>query len=284
MGRKGRSVTLSLSDEDKERLEEIAFQYGMTWGDRANISKLIEAIARQKLKIAPNHDWSAERISLLDRARKALVDAGQVEDAKMIAELLCGRTELTLPQRQQLEAFLDRDVPSWRLTVERYIHRQQPFQLSYQDAADNLFQFTIQYARIVPRGDRQYLDCWCEEVGNSTEPSALAHNRTLRLDKIIDAAVVQTQSRWRGNLDTIAVEIYLSGGLFFNYSNKERDILVERLDEPPRTLRVIREVTSTFWFMRDILPYGADCEVVAPVEVREKVGAIAQKMAQRYQD
>jgi predicted DNA-binding transcriptional regulator YafY len=34
--------------------------------------------------------------------------------------------------------------------------------------------------------------------------------------------------------------------------------------------------------MRDILPYGADCEVMGPAPLREKVGAIAQQMYQRY--
>ena len=65
-----------------------------------------------------------------------LVDAGRVEEAKLLAEWLYDRTELTIPQRQQLSQFLARDVPTWRLQIERYIRREQPFQLSYQDAAD----------------------------------------------------------------------------------------------------------------------------------------------------
>ncbi|MEL6489222.1 MAG: WYL domain-containing protein [Cyanobacteria bacterium J06621_3] len=278
-------MTISLMDEDKARLEALAIEYGMTWGDRANISKLIEAIARRKIKLAANHDWTLERIDLLDRARKALVDAGMVQDAKLLAELLCDRTELTIPKRQELMQFLERDVPAWRITVERYINRQQPFQLSYQDAADNLFQFTIRYAQIVPRNDRQYLDCLCEEISNSTDLPELAHNRTLRLDKIVDAAVIKTQSQWeKQGLGTIDVEMHLYGGLFFNYSSKRgSDLLVERLSEPPQTLLVKRRITSTFWFVRDILPYGADCEVMGPPNLREKVGAIARSMAQRYQ-
>ncbi|PZO57176.1 MAG: WYL domain-containing protein [Phormidesmis priestleyi] len=283
MGRKGRSITLSLSDKDKERMEALALHYDMTWGDRANISKLIEAIARQKLKIAPNHDWSVERINLLDRVRNLLIDAGKMEDARAIAELLRSRTELTIPLRQQLEQFLERDVRSWRLQIERYISREQPFQLSYQDAADNLFQFTIHHARIVPRNDRQYLDCWCEEISNSDDLPDLAHNRTLRLDRIIDATVTPAKAIWRKYLATVEVEMLLYGGLFFNYSSKQgRDLLVERLEDRPQTLRVVRTITSSFWFMRDILPYGADCEVIRPAGLREKMGAIAQKMQQRY--
>ena len=45
MSRRGESLTLSLPPGAKERLEELAIELGCTWGDRPNISKLIEAIA-----------------------------------------------------------------------------------------------------------------------------------------------------------------------------------------------------------------------------------------------
>ena len=283
MGRKGRSVTLSLSDEDKVALEQLALDYGMTWGERANISKLIEAIARKKLKIASNHDWSEDRITALDNARRALNDVGQKENAQIVTELLLERAELKIPQRQQLEQFLERDVRPWRVTVERLINRQQPFQLSYQDAADNLFQFTIRHAHIVIRNDRQYLDCWCEEIGNSKDIEAIAHNRTLRLDRITEAAVVQVRSSWKPSLDKIIVTMNLYGMLAFNYSSKHsRDISVEWRSDDSQVRCVKREITSTFWFVRSILPYGKDCEVVGPPAVREMVGAIAHSMAQHY--
>ncbi len=282
MGRKGRSVTLSLSDEDKARLESLALEYDMTWGDRPNISKLIEAIARKTLKIAPNHDWPRALVEVLIRAQKLLEDAGRLEEAKMLAKLLCDRSELTLPQRHELEQFLTTER-SWRLEIERYINRQQPFRLSYQDAADNVFQFTIYHAQIVPRGDRLYLDCWCEDTEGSQDIPELAHNRTLRLDRITEAAIAPMKASWREDLDTVAVEMYLYGGLAFNYSSKQgRDVVVEWLAEAPQTRRVVRNITSTFWFMRDVLPYGGECEVIGPADLREKVEAIAQQMYQRY--
>lgn len=67
MGRKGQSITLAISDRDKAELERLALELGMTWGDRANISKLVEAIARRQLTIAPNHDWKIERINALNQ-------------------------------------------------------------------------------------------------------------------------------------------------------------------------------------------------------------------------
>jgi WYL domain len=283
MGRKGRSITLSLADEDKAQLEAIALEYGMTWGDRANISKLIEAIARRTLKIAPNHDWAPERIVLLDKARKLLVDNGEIQEAIALAKLLCDRTELTIPQRHELERFLARDIRPWRIEIERYINRQQPFRLAYQDAADHLWRFTVYHARIVPRGDREYLDCWCEETEGSADLPQLAHNRTLRLDRITEAAVSSVAGTWRPDLDTLEVVLHLYEGLAVAYHTKQgRDITVEWLSDPPQTRRVVRQITSLFWFMRDILPYGADCEVMGPAPLREKVGAIAQQMYQRY--
>jgi hypothetical protein len=283
MSRKGQSITLSISERDKANLEALALEYGMTWGDRPNISELIKAIARRHLKIAPNHDWAPERIVLLDKARKLLVDNGEIQEAIALAKLLCDRTELTIPQRQELERFLARDIRPWRVEIERYINRQQPFRLAYQDAADRLWQFTVYHARIVPRGDREYLDCWCEETEGSADLPQLAHNRTLRLDRITEAAVSSVAGSWRPDLDTLEVTLHLYGGLAIAYHTKQaRDITVEWLDESFQTRQVIRQITSFFWFTRDILPYGADCEVMGPVELREKVGAIAQQMYQRY--
>jgi hypothetical protein len=283
MGRKGHSITLSLLEDDKARLEALALEYGMTWGDRPNISELIKAIARRHLKIAPNHDWAPERIVLLDKARKLLVDKGEIQEAIALAKLLCDRTELTIPQRQELERFLERDIRPWRVEIERYINRNQPFRLAYQDAADRLWQFTVYHARIVPRGDREYLDCWCEETDGSADLPQLSHNRTLRLDRITEAAVSSVAGSWRPDLDTMEVTLHLYGGLAIAYHTKQgRDVTVDWLDDAFQTRRVVRQITSLFWFMRDILPYGAECEVIEPIELREKVGAIAQQMSQRY--
>ncbi|MEO1387145.1 MAG: WYL domain-containing protein [Cyanobacteria bacterium J06634_6] len=284
MGRKGRSVTLSLSDGDKAQLEQLALDFDMTWGDRANISKLIEAIARKTLTIAKNHDWTTERIEALSQARMLLVDKGKIQDAIAIAKLLISRSELTIPMRREIEKFLDRDIRPWRVQVERFINRQQPFRLSYQDAAENLWQFTVHYAKIVPREEREYLECWCVETTGSKDLPEFEHNRTLRLDRITEAAVSAVKASWRDGLDAMEVEMRLYGGLAAGYRSKQgRDILVEWQSEPPQTLKVVRRITSTFWFERAILRYGADCEVVGPTAVREKMGAIARSMAQRYQ-
>lgn len=51
MSRKGESITLSLSIEEKKELEKIALQFGYTWGEKPNVSALMKAIASKQLKI-----------------------------------------------------------------------------------------------------------------------------------------------------------------------------------------------------------------------------------------
>ena len=122
-----------MSDLDKAQLEKIALEFGMKWGDRPNISKLVEAIARRKLVIAANYNWSEILITALKQAVDALVDAGKLEEALVVADLLLERSELSLPLRKEIERFKENPPPSWRIEINRYIRRQQSFQLSYQN-------------------------------------------------------------------------------------------------------------------------------------------------------
>ena len=54
MPRKKESITINLSLGERESLEEIALAFGCTWGEKANISALMSAIAQDKLKV----DWA----------------------------------------------------------------------------------------------------------------------------------------------------------------------------------------------------------------------------------
>ena len=97
MGRRGQSITLSISDKDKAHLEQIAVEQGLLWGDRPNISRLVEAIARRELLIGRNNNWSETRIQALHQAIQALIDAGQIDSAQIMAQLLAERSELPIP-------------------------------------------------------------------------------------------------------------------------------------------------------------------------------------------
>jgi hypothetical protein len=283
MSRKGQSITLSLKEQDKRQLEALAEEFGKTWGDRPNISRLVEAIARRQLVIAPNHDWTRERITALNRARLALVDVSQIEAAVAIAQLLLERSELTIPLRHELEQFVARPALPWRVEIERYILRQQPFQLSYQDAAERVWRFTIHYAEIAIHEDRQYLDCWCEETEGNQDLAELQHNWCLRLDRIADAAVSPVTGQWRRGLATIPVELHLFRGLAFAYRSKSAiDEVNEWATEFPQVRRVVRRVSSSFWLIREVLRYGKDCEVVSPEVVRDRLKQELEPLCRLY--
>jgi hypothetical protein len=283
MSRKGQSITLSVSEQDKAQLEALAGEFGLTWGDRPNISKLIEAIARRQLVIAPNHDWTKERMTALNRARTALVDAGAIEAAVAIAQLLLERSEITLPLRTELEQFINKPALPWRIAVERYIHQQQPFQLSYQDAAERVWNFTIRYAEIAIHEERQYLDCWCEETDGNRDLPELIHNRCLRLDRITDAAISPVNRQWHDGLANVAVEMYLFSGLAFAYRSKTaQDEINEWLTEPPQVRHVVRRISNSFWFIREVLRYGQDCEIVSPESVRDRLKQELASLYRRY--
>lgn len=271
MSRKGQSITLSISERDKAELEVIALEFGMMWGDRPNISKLVEAIAQRKLIIGNNNNWKEARIRALHRCIGALTDIGQIEQAQIIANLLLERSELSIPLRNEIQSFLENLPPPWRLEIDKYIRREQPFQLSYQDPAGRIFNFTVRYAKVAPHEKREYLDCWCEETEGNSDIPELIHNWCLRLDRITEAAVIPLAGEWRSQLDEIEVEMHIFGGLAFGYKGKPEDIVNDWLPDKPKVRRVVRRVSSTFWFSREVMQYAPDCVVIMPENVRDRL-------------
>ena len=269
MGRKGQSITLPVSEQDKAQLEAIAREQGMLWGERPNISRLMEAIAHRELLIGRNNDWSETRIKALQQSIQALIDAGHPDSAQVIIQLLLERSELPILLRSELERALNNRLAPWRLELDQYIRLQTPFHLTYQDAAERIWRFTIRHAKIVSYERRQYLECWCEETEGNRELPELQHNWTLRIDRILDAALSPISGQWRSNLDELEVEIHLLRGLAFAYESKTSDIHNEWLsDRDPPVRRVVRKVSNTFWFFREVFRYGEDCIIVAPEAVK----------------
>ena len=111
MSRIGQSITLSVSEKEKQALEILASEFGLFWGDKPNISKLIKEIARNKLKIASNHDWKPDRLQMLQQAIDSLIDAGQIPIALELTKILLERSELSGPLRKELEDRLDKPPP-----------------------------------------------------------------------------------------------------------------------------------------------------------------------------
>ncbi|MBD2065959.1 WYL domain-containing protein [Leptolyngbya sp. FACHB-671] len=283
MGRRGQSITLSISDKDKEQLEQIAVEQGMMWGDRPNISRLVEAIARRELLIGRNNDWSETRIRVLHQSIQTLIDAGHPESAQIVAQLLAERRELSIPLRSEIDRFLETPLASWRLQIDQYIRRQTPFRLTYRDAADYPWSFTIRHARITPYERRQYLECWCEETEGNQDLPELQHNWILRLDRIPDAAISTVQGQWRSHLDYLEVEMHLLKGLAFAYEAKTADVSNEWLsDRSPPVRSVVRRVSSTFWFFREVFRYGEDCVIVSPTFVQERFKQKLHTLCEQY--
>jgi predicted DNA-binding transcriptional regulator YafY len=278
-----RSINLSVNPQDKQHLEQLAQSLGRTWGDKPSISQLIKAIARRELLLTPNDDWPANRLAALELARQALVDQGQIHPAQLVAELLLSRGELSLPLRQALEQFVGQPPQAWRLQLEQQILRQQPFCLAYYDAADRPFTFSIAWAEMISIERRQYLQCWCAETADNPDLPELAHNRTLRLDRIPEAAISPYKIKWRAGPDLMQVELRLYDNLALAYSSKPTDLLSQLLPSQPLRRRVVRQVSSTFWLFREILPYGEDCEIVGPPQVRQQFEQKVQALAQRYE-
>jgi hypothetical protein len=281
--RKGRSITLSLEENDKAQLEAIAYELGMKWGNDPNISRLIKAIARRQLLVFPNNDWSRDRINTLNKARNLLIDAGQIEDALILAHLLLERSEITLPLRQEIKQFIAKPAAPWRIEVERYIRQQQPFQLAYQDAAERVWNFTISYAEIAQHEERQYLDCWCEETEGNRDIAELSHNWYLRFDRMADVAISPIKGPWRGQLDSIPVKLHLYRGLAFAYRSKtEADEVNEWVADLPQVRQVVRRVTNTFWLFREVRRYGPECVILSPDAVRDRFKQELISMMEQY--
>ncbi len=278
------SITLSISAYEKAQLEQLALEFGQTWGEKANVSKLIKAIAQNKLRLANNHDWSRDRLDTLARTLNLLKDEGHASESLELARILLSRSELTQPLRQEIQQWIDAPAKLWRSQLEDYRQRQQPFRLAYQDAADRIWSFTVRHIEIEHHEDRLYLDCWCDETERNEDVDALKHNWSLRLDRIPDEAVISpTMGHWQPELAWIEVEFHLLNRLAIGYRSKQNaDIVVEWLpDQAVR--RVVRRIQNTFWFLREVRRYGSDCKIVGPEDIRDRFVRDLKATIQNYE-
>jgi len=274
MTRKNQAVTLSIGEREKKALENLALEFGKTWGDKPNVSKLIKAIALKELKIAINDDWSNQRIETLEKARKLLLDLGFILEAEEIAKILIERAEFQhIFSNREMEKFLAKPKPLWRENIENFIKRQQPFKLTYQDASDNLWNFTVIHGQLRIIEKHQYLVCTCRETEGNDDIIELKHNWTLRLDRIQEAVVNRVELSWQPELDMIEAEFKVYGGLAFGYGKeeiKQDDIFQGEIEGNPPHRLIRRKVWSSFWFFREIARYWDNCQIISPNSLREK--------------
>lgn len=286
MTRKNQAVTLSIGEREKKALENLALEFGKTWGDKPNVSKLIKAIALKELKITVNDDWNSQRIETLEKARKLLLDFGFILEAEEIARILIERSELQdIFITREIEQFLAKPKPLWRKNIENFIKRQQPFNLIYQDASENLWNFSIVHGQLKIIEKHQYLICTCQETEGNDDIIELKHNRTLRLDRIQEAVVNPLPLAWQPELDMIEVQFKLYGRLAFSYGKeeiKQDDIFQGEIEGNPPSRLIVRKVSSSFWFFREIAKYWDECEIIAPKSLREKFYQKLSQLNQTY--
>ena len=290
MTRKGQAITLSLNAKDKQSLENLATEFGKTWGDKPNISKLVQAIARRELAIEPNHEWNLENLNALNQARKALTDAGQVDLAINIAELLLDRNEVSnIAIRGELETFVQSKAVPWRRDVMRLIKQKQPFQLSkYVDAIGKAWTFDVHYAELVRHEEREYLDCWCASLEGNQDLPELQHNWCFRLDRYQGSAIrlLPLPAQWRRDFDRIDVELHFYGRLAYSYADSNHDVNDRReqcdwLDN--NTYRVVRSIYNTYWLNRELRMHGENCQIISPAAARSRFYGELQAMLKPYQ-
>jgi predicted DNA-binding transcriptional regulator YafY len=161
---------------------------------------------------------------------------------------------------------------------DRLIALKQPFKLLYRDSQNELKEWHIHYAEIEFHEKRLYLDAWCQETQDGDLPE-LAHNACFRSDRMVEISPIDAEWRAEG-LDKVTVQLAFYDGLVRAYEKKPGDVRVE-LDDG--VLYCDRAITNGFWFFRGILPYGKDCQVIAPAPLREKVKAHFAAALGRYE-
>jgi predicted DNA-binding transcriptional regulator YafY len=269
MPRKKETLTLSVPPGTKDKLEAIAERLDLRWGESPSASKLVTAIAQEQVTVGNSRPLQGKQIDALRQSIKLLIDAGFIEEAKSVITILLEQGDLEAPLRQALLQQLTQSIAAWREQIDQFIAQKQPFRVSYRNSQGQLLELNARHAEVHFQEKRFYLQIWCEETAdvendNSDVPE-LWHNRCLRFDRI--HALDPIAGEWRGKLDTIKVYLQFKGWLANAYEPKpgdEENLVIGDVRQ------VTRQVTNTFWLIREISRYWEDCEIVAPSALRDR--------------
>lgn len=253
------------SDQQYQNLASLAQKH-----DCKSVSALVQAIANEQISLGKALVTQKEQQALL-AAVSALTERAELKLARTLASFALSNLQVEEELRSQLDEATGAIASPWIAQIEEYIAHQQPFGLSYQDAAGRVWTYNVRFAEIIFREKRNYLECWCEETEGNRDLSELQHNWTLRLDRIVDAAILPLEGDWRDGLDYIDVEFQLLSGLAHAYAPRSCDIATFWQSIEPPILQVRRHISSTFWFVREMLPYGKDCKAISPKLVRDRM-------------
>ncbi|MCM1983093.1 helix-turn-helix transcriptional regulator [Lyngbya confervoides] len=285
MPRKKETLTLSVPPGTKNKLDAIAARLGIKWGERPSPSGLVSAIADSSLYVGPYFSFSREEIEALQQAIRALIDSGQPTLAKSVITLLLNYAHLEAPLRQELIKTASHPLDGWRIQVDQYRDRQQPFRVLYANSQGKILEFTVRYAEVQFHEKRDYLQIWCDETEDNLDLPELKHNRCLRLDRI--QGILEATGEWRGSFDSILVQLRFTNDMVAAYESKAEDIRNEILASDPQKgvsqQRIVtRKVVNPFWLIREVLRYGPDCQIISPPEIRDLLKSEIQTTLQHY--
>jgi predicted DNA-binding transcriptional regulator YafY len=74
----------------------------------------------------------------------------------------------------------------------------------------------------------------------------------------------------------------LKRGLAFGYRSKTKADLTNEWQPEAQQRRVVRRVSNTFWFLREVRRYGSDCILISPDDVRDKIVEEIKQMLRTY--
>ncbi|HBE16640.1 MAG TPA: transcriptional regulator [Cyanobacteria bacterium UBA11149] len=281
MPRKKDTITLSIPPGTKEQLEALARRLKIFWGKEPSVSGLIVAIAQQQLAVGEPFTLNSNQVNALQQAIKALQDGGHIGEAQIVLALLLNQGKLETPLRQSLMKQLSQPTEGWRIQIEDFMARKQPFCLLYRNSQNQELEFTVRYAEIPFYEKRFYLQVWCEETKDVADENPdlpeLWHNRCLRFDNI--QSVLPINGEWRGELDSIKVYLQFRGWLAKAYEVKEEDLENQLRGE---VRYVVRRVVNPFWLIREVSRYWEDCIIVAPDSIRDRVKQKLKSLCQNY--
>jgi predicted DNA-binding transcriptional regulator YafY len=186
--------------------------------------------------------------------------AGRANVAEAMRAIAIGSHQITPCESDAAES------RQWMLKCSQIIKIREPFKLVYQTPGLTVQTFEVRFAAIEYREKRYYLAAWVTETSDYA-PSELAHNRYFRFDRILD--ITPAPGKWHSEgLDVIECVFRIYGKLAIAYERRANDKEITAIDGG---IEVHREITEIFWFIRSVLVYGNECEVVAPLFLREEI-------------
>lgn len=174
----------------------------------------------------------------------------------------------------------------FREQISELIEKKRTFVLTYTNPDGSTQDWTVRYAEINIREECEYLDAWCEEETqklDGSELDAIAHNTCFRFDRMANYRV--DDARWRKEgLDTVLAKVAFYGRPAFEMVEKAtgaKDIAI-RLNVTEDGIVETVAIASVFWFLRSVLKYGGDAEIVEPKSLRVKMKENLKKTLARY--